>query len=70
MQTHFHPIPHALAGNHEYYTGDVDNWIAEVARLNVQPLVNGRTCLYSTKASCEDGLYIAGLEDIESRRLR
>lgn len=60
-----------LAGNHEYYTGDVDNWIEEVARLNVTPLVNKRVCLMSRDpGTCEGGLYLAGLEDIEARRLK
>ena len=59
-----------IVGNHEYYTGDVDNWIAEVAKLNIKPLVNERKCLYSTEASCKGGLYIAGLEDLEARMMR
>ena len=58
-------------GNHEYYTGDVDNWIAEMYKLNVTPLVNQRVCLpLMTKKSCENGLYLAGLEDLATRTLR
>ena len=59
-----------LLGNHEYYTRDVDNWIAEVGQLNIKPLVNQRQCLYSTEESCGNGVYIAGLEDYETRYLR
>ena len=57
-------------GNHEYYTGDVDNWILELPKLNVTPLVNERVCLFSTESQasgCPGGLYLAGLEDIETR---
>ena len=56
-----------ITGNHEYYTGDVDNWITEVARMKIKPLINERKCLYSTEASCKGGLYIAGLADLEAR---
>ena len=57
-------------GNHEYYTGDVDNWIAEMPKLNVTPLINQRVCLPAIKKSCEGGLYLAGLEDLATRTLR
>ncbi len=62
----FIPYP----GNHEYYTGDVDNWLTLIPTYNVTTLVNQRVCLLSKKSSCEGGLYLAGLEDLESRRLR
>ncbi len=59
------------AGNHEYYTGDVDNWIAEMSKLSVTPLVNQRVCLPLTmKKSCAEGLYLAGLEDLATRTLK
>lgn len=68
-------LPHHLlqlcfSGNHEYYTGDVDSWIQELPKLNVTPLVNERVCLFSTGSQgngCPGGLYLAGLEDIETR---
>ena len=57
-------------GNHEYYTGDVDSWIEELPRHGVTPLVNQRVCLFGEeKHGCSGGLYLAGLEDIETRRL-
>ena len=66
-------------GNHEYYSGDVDRWIEKLPELHVKPLINDRTCILSMKgsrssirnnSSCYNGFYLAGLEDIETRRLR
>ncbi len=61
-------------GNHEYYTGDVDNWIKFIPQFNVTPLMNKRVCLYRSRdlgtESCDRGLYLAGLEDIETRKMR
>ena len=37
-----------FSGNHEYYTADVDNWIAELPKLGVTPLINSRVCLLAT----------------------
>ena len=62
-------------GNHEYYTGDVDNWIAELPKLGVTPLINSRVCLLGKGAGggereageCVGGIYLAGLEDITTR---
>lgn len=60
-----------ITGNHEFYTGDVDNWLAEIPKLNVTPLVNERVCLpVSHKSTCEEGLYLAGLEDLAARTMR
>ena len=58
-------------GNHEYYTGDVDNWLIELPKLNVTPLVNERVCLpVHNRAECAGGFYLAGLEDLVTRNLR
>ena len=60
-----------IIGNHDYYTGDVDNWIQHLPSINVKPLINERVCLLAQNVeTCENGLYIAGLEDIETRRLQ
>ena len=60
-----------ILGNHEYYTGDVDSWIEELPRHGVTPLVNQRVCLFGEeKQGCSGGLYLAGLEDIETRRIK
>ena len=55
----------------------MDNWIAELPKLGVTPLVNSRVCFLvgetvSVKRGgggeeCEGGLYLAGLEDITTR---
>lgn len=57
-------------GNHEYYTGDVDTWINRIPQFNVTPLMNKRVCLYGQEESCNGGLYVAGLEDISTRKAR
>jgi hypothetical protein len=71
MRVHVYII---AVGNHEYYTGDVDNWIMEIPKLNVTPLINERVCLskltMANKVNCEGGLYLAGLEDLATRTLR
>jgi predicted MPP superfamily phosphohydrolase len=46
----------------------VDNWIRVLPELNVQPLINERDCPLSYDDKC--ALYVAGLEDIETRRIR
>lgn len=48
----------------------MDSWIQELPKLNVTPLVNERVCLFSAGpqgSGCPGGLYLAGLEDIETR---
>lgn len=58
-------------GNHEYYTADIDNWLLELPKLNVTPLFNRRVCLAAQDPEvCSSGLYLAGLEDIETRRIK
>ena len=60
-----------IIGNHEYYTGDVDNWLKDLPKIGIKPLVNDRVCLFSKdRSSCQGGLYVAGIEDYETRRLR
>ena len=68
-------MPFISIGNHEYYTGDVDNWIAELPKFSVTPLINSRVCLLAGRrdrdrdrdSGCTGGLYLAGVEDIETR---
>ena len=64
-------IVFVFTGNHDYYTGDVDNWISYLPSLNVKPLINDRVCLLTENLeTCENGIYMAGLEDIETRRFK
>lgn len=62
---------YSAVGNHEYYTGDVDNWISELPKYGVTPLINSRVCLLAASGrdggECVGGLYLAGLEDIATR---
>ncbi|XP_003387749.1 PREDICTED: transmembrane protein with metallophosphoesterase domain-like [Amphimedon queenslandica] len=69
-------------GNHDYYSGDVDSWIEKLPELHVTPLINERRCIQplmkegattegnGRDESCQNGFYLAGLEDIETRRIR
>ena len=52
-----------LPGNHEYYTGDVDRWLSRLPQYGVKPLVN-------SKVRVLPNLYIAGLEDYQTRKMR
>lgn len=52
-----------LVGNHEYYTGDVDRWLSRLPQYGVKPLVNSRVRILPN-------LYLAGLEDYQTRKMR
>ena len=55
-----------------YYTG---GWISELPKFNVTPLINSRVCLLAGRryrdrdieTGCFGGLYLAGMEDVETR---
>ena len=51
------------SGNHEYYTGDVDRWLSRLPEYGVKPLVNSRVRILPH-------LYLAGLEDYQTRKMR
>ena len=60
-----------IAGNHEYFSKDVDNWLRKLPEFNVKPLVNERVCLFGQDGStCEGGIYLAGVEDYFASSLR
>ena len=50
-------------GNHEYYTGDVDHWLLRLPEYGVKPLVNSRVRILPN-------LYLAGLEDYQTTKMR
>ena len=54
-------------GNHEYYTGDVDNWFFELRELGFTVLHNEHV-----KIAHESGeyFYIAGTDDVEGSRIK
>ena len=49
----------------------MDNWLQDLPKLGIVTLVNDRVCLFSQdKDSCHDGVYVAGIEDYDTRRIR
>ena len=55
------------SGNHEYYTGDVDNWMKHLQDLGFDVLHNSNVKLPSTS---EHGhICVAGIDDIEADRI-
>ena len=50
----------------------MDNWISELPKYGVTPLINSRVCLLAASGGgeggkCVGGLYLAGIEDIATR---
>jgi uncharacterized protein len=51
-----------VTGNHEYYTGDVDEWLAWLASAGIRPLVNERVSIGGP-----GGFDLAGMDDLSAR---
>ncbi|HJT25633.1 MAG TPA: metallophosphoesterase, partial [bacterium] len=49
-----------VTGNHEYYTGDVDEWLAWLSGIGIRPLRNERVLI-------RDGFELAGTDDYSAR---
>jgi uncharacterized protein len=49
-----------VTGNHEYYTGDVDEWLAWLSSIGIRPLRNERVLI-------RDGFELAGTDDYSAR---
>jgi predicted MPP superfamily phosphohydrolase len=49
-----------VTGNHEYYVGDVDEWLAWLSSIGIKPLRNERVAI-------RDGFDLAGTDDISAR---
>ncbi len=49
-----------VTGNHEYYTGDVDEWLAWLSGIGIRPLRNERVLI-------RDGFELAGTDDYNAR---
>ena len=49
-----------VTGNHEYYTGDLEEWLAWLKGIGVRPLLNERVLI-------RDGFELAGTEDYSAR---
>lgn len=50
-----------VTGNHEYYTGDVDEWLAWLSGIGIRPLRNERILI-------RGGFELAGTDDYSARR--
>ncbi len=50
-----------VTGNHEYYTGDVDEWLAWLSGIGIRPLRNERVLI-------RGGFELAGTDDYSARR--
>lgn len=57
-----------MAGNHEYYTGDVDNWMRYVETLGFTALDNGNTKISHQKVPA-DQICLAGTNDVDAERI-
>jgi len=49
-----------VTGNHEYYVGDVDEWLAWLSGIGIRPLRNERITI-------RDGFDLAGTDDISAK---
>jgi hypothetical protein len=57
-----------IPGNHEYYTGDVDQWFAHLRNeLGFTVLHNSHVNIYNQLG---DFFCLAGTDDIEARRMQ
>ncbi|XP_002736197.1 transmembrane protein with metallophosphoesterase domain-like [Saccoglossus kowalevskii] len=51
-----------VTGNHEYHTGDVDNWFVHLKSLGISPLHNDRVEIHN-QDNPDDWFYLAGIDD-------
>jgi hypothetical protein len=58
-----------IAGNHEYYTMDVNNWLTYLQSIGINVLHNSNRQI-PPEADPEEQMCIAGVDDIEADRLR
>ncbi|XP_046367031.2 transmembrane protein with metallophosphoesterase domain-like [Haliotis rufescens] len=58
-----------ITGNHEYYTGDVDNWFSHLRGLGFIVLHNSNVRLPSEKLPTKQQICLAGTDDIEALRI-
>ena len=63
MLINAHHIYLCCLGNHEYYTGDIDHWLLKLPDYGVKPLINSRVKLLPD-------LYLAGLEDYQTKKMK
>ncbi|EDO47390.1 predicted protein [Nematostella vectensis] len=58
-----------VTGNHEYYTGDVDNWMRELSFMGITVLHNSHSTVRHPKRHTSM-LCLAGVDDIEGKFFR
>ncbi|XP_067651468.1 transmembrane protein with metallophosphoesterase domain-like [Haliotis asinina] len=58
-----------ITGNHEYYTGDVDNWFSHLHGLGFIVLHNSNVRLPSEKLPTNQQICLAGTDDIDALRI-
>ncbi len=58
-----------LLGNHEYFTGLVDNWFEFLSQHGVKPLHNEHVRIQASEDS-EASFYLAGVDDIFASKIR
>eukprot|EP00062_Callorhinchus_milii_P021449 gi/632978180/ref/XP_007905764.1/ PREDICTED: transmembrane protein with metallophosphoesterase domain-like [Callorhinchus milii] len=58
-----------VTGNHDYYSGDVNNWFKHLRSLGIQPLHNEHVSI-SSAGDPKDQFCLAGVDDIEAEMLR
>lgn len=57
-----------LLGNHDYYTGELDEWVVLLKQLGVHVLMNERVFL-PQGGGVTEGIILAGLEDFDTKRI-
>ena len=61
---------HALSslGNHDYYSGELGEWVAVLQTLGIRVLMNERVLL-PEGGGVTEGVILAGLEDFDTKRI-
>ena len=57
-----------LLGNHDYYTGELDEWIVILKKLGIHVLMNERVFL-PQGGGVTESIILAGLEDFDTKHI-
>lgn len=59
-----------VSGNHEYYTGDVDNWLVKLKEdVGFTPLHNSNVKLTPAGGTSKDIICLAGGDDLDAIKM-
>ncbi|KAH9502931.1 hypothetical protein Btru_072406 [Bulinus truncatus] len=58
-----------VTGNHEYYTGDVDNWFSMLNSLGFTVLHNSHAFIPGKSSEGQDNICLAGTDDIQANHI-